>query len=118
MGLLIKIADKLEKRKFVKEAIRDRADLTAFKEPPSARVIIGISLILLSYLIGWPAVAFFGIIAIYFENPLIVIIGGPLIYGFSYIVLFAGTYLAGAKYVKEFLRWAIRIAVERLRKNQ
>ena len=77
-------------------------------------MILGIILIGFSYLIGWPAVALFGILSIYFGQPLILIIGGPVIYGISHLVFIAGLYLAGARYSYVFLRWATRKALEKV----
>ena len=44
---------------------------------------------------------------------LLLVIGGPVLYGLSHLVFILGMYLAGAKYTKIFLRWATRVAVER-----
>jgi len=98
---------------YVRSAIRDKADLSAFKKKPTVRIILGISAIGFSYIIAWPAISVLGIISIYLNKPLLVVIGGPLLYGLSHLVFLLGMYLAGAKYTKIFLRWATRMVVEK-----
>ncbi|HOO71367.1 MAG TPA: hypothetical protein PK926_06355 [Spirochaetota bacterium] len=109
-----KIAHRLIKIDYVKKAIDEKADLSVFREKPTLRIIIGIVLMAFSYVLGWPAVSFFGVLAIIFKEPLIAIIGGPVIYGISHLVFLAGFYLAGAQYSMIFLRWATRKGVEML----
>jgi len=99
---------------FVRTAMEERADLSAFRQRPSVRIIVGISAIGVSYIIGWPAVGLLGAISIYLNEPLIVMIGGPLTYGLSHLVFIVGMYLAGAQYARIFLRWATRVAMEKL----
>ncbi|WP_310601376.1 hypothetical protein [Desulfobulbus sp.] len=98
---------------FVRSAIAERADLSAFGEKPTARVLFGVLLIGLSFLLGWPAVAAMGLLSLHWETPWIVAIGGPLVYGFSHLVFLAGMYLSGAVYSLIFCRWLVRVAVER-----
>jgi hypothetical protein len=104
----------LSQKPFVRRAIAEKADLSAFNGPPSLKVIVGITAILFSYVIGWPAVTFIGGVAVYFEEPLIAAIGGPLIYALSHLVFLLGMYLAGAEYTWIFLRWATRVAMLKL----
>ncbi len=105
---------KLVENDFVRSAIEEKADLSAFTERPSIRVLAGIFAIAFSYVIGWPAVSFLGVVSVYWKEPLILIIGGPLIYGLSHVVFLVGMYLAGAEYSLIFLRWAVRVAAEKL----
>ena len=107
------IIKRISETEYVHSAIKDKADLSAFKKKPSVRVVLGISAIAFSYIIGWPAVAALGMLSIYLEKPLIVAIGGPLTYGLSHLVFLLGMYLAGYNYTKIFLRWATRVAVEK-----
>jgi hypothetical protein len=107
------IIKKFAETRYARSAIEDKADLSAFKKKPSARVVLGISTIAFSYIIGWPAVGALGMLSIYLEKPLIVAIGGPLTYGLSHLVFMLGMYLAGADYARIFLRWATRVTVER-----
>ena len=110
------LIDKIAKTRFVRSAVEEKADLSAFRERPTLRIILGVSAIGFSYIIGWPAVAFLGTLSIYFKEPLIVVIGGPVTYGLSHLVFLLGMYLAGAKYTRIFLRWAARVLVEKFSK--
>jgi hypothetical protein len=112
-----KILEKVAATRFVQKAITDQADLSPFRERPNPRTIAGISAIGISYIIGWPAVAFFGVISVHYEKPMIAIIGGPLTYGLSHLVFILGMYLAGADYTRVFLRWATRKTMEKLMGN-
>ena len=111
---LKKLLRYLSKKPFVRAAIAEKADLSAFNGPPTTKVIAGVAAILFSYVIGWPAVTFLGGVAVYFEEPLIAAIGGPLVYGLSHLVFLLGMYLAGAEYTWVFLRWATRVAMLKL----
>lgn len=91
----------------------ERADLSAFREKPTARVLLGVLAIGVSFLLGWPAVTALGVLSLYLETPWIVVIGGPLIYGFSHLVFLLGMYLSGAEYSLIFCRWLVRITMER-----
>ena len=108
------ILTKLAKTSFVRTAIEEQADLSAFKEKPSFAVITGVTLIIMGSLLGWPAVALLGIIAVKLGEPLIAVIGGPLVYGFSYILFMLGMYFSGTEYSLIFLRWLVRVIMEKL----
>mgnify|MGYP007046922474 CR=1 FL=1 len=112
-----KILEKAAATRFVRKAISDKADLSLFKERPTPRTIAGISAIGISYIIGWPAVVFLGVVSLHYEKPMIAIIGGPLTYGLSHLVFILGMYLAGADYTRVFLRWATRKTMEKLMGN-
>ena len=107
------IIKKIAETGYVRSAIEDQADLSAFKEKPSIQIIIGLSVMGLSYIIGWPAISALGIVSVYLNKPLLIAIGGPLLYGLSHLVFMLGMYLAGYNYTKIFLRWATRVAVEK-----
>jgi hypothetical protein len=118
MNIRKKLADYFLKKPYVYNAVLEQADLKAFTKKPERKIfiktVIGFILILFSYIIGWPAVIFLGIISYSLRQPLLVIIGGPVVYGFSHLVFWAGMYLAGVHYTKIFLRWAVRIGFEKL----
>jgi hypothetical protein len=99
---------------YVQRAIEERADLNAFKQRPSLRVVAGVGAIMFSYVIGWPLIAVLGAVSIHLNQPLVVAVGGPLAYGLSHLVFLLGMYLAGAEYSMIFLRWATRVAVVKL----
>ena len=98
---------------FVRSAIEERANLDAFKEKPTLTVLVGVFAIVISFPLGWPSVAALGILSIKLQTPWIVVVGGPLIYGFSHLVFLFGMYLSGAVYSLIFCRWLTRVAMER-----
>lgn len=109
-----RVIRKIAATAYVRRALEEKADLSAFKKKPSARILLGVFLIGFSYVIGWPAITALGALAVAFENPLVVLIGGPLAYGLSHLVFIAGMALSGAEYSAIFLRWATRVLMEKL----
>ncbi len=112
--LFVKWIIRIVEIEFVRKAITDNADLAAFKGRPSPRVLLGVFLICLGSLLGWPAVAVLGVLAVKFQEPLLAVVGGPLVYGISYVVFGLGMYFSGAKYSLIFLRWLTRITVQKM----
>ena len=109
-----RLVQRLAATGYVRRAIEERADLSAFKQRPSLRVVSGVGAILFSYVIGWPLIAVLAAASIHFNQPLVVAVGGPVAYGLSHLVFLLGMYLAGAEYSMIFLRWATRMAVVKL----
>lgn len=107
---ILKIAD----TGFVRSAMAERADLSAFKEKPTARVLSGVFAIATSYIIGWPAVAVLGYLSVKLQKPWLAVVGCPLTYGLSHLVFLLGMYLCGAVYTMIFLRWLTRVTMEKL----
>lgn len=99
---------------FVRSAIEEQVDLSVFKDKPTPKVLAGLFAMGFSYIIGWPAIALLGIVSVNLREPLLVVIGGPLLYGLSHLVFILGMYLAGAVYSVIFLRWLTRVSMERL----
>lgn len=114
MQMIKKIAKGVAKTKWASKAISEGADLRAFKEKLSARMLFGIFLMGVSYIIGWPAIGLFAGLSLYWHQPLIIVIGGPLLFGLAHLIFLAGMYLAGGKYIMAFLRWATRVTLEKL----
>jgi ABC-type microcin C transport system permease subunit YejB len=114
VNIIKKAALYFARKEFCKTAINEHADLSIFKEKLTASVIAGLILIIISYLIGIPAVFIIGGIAAWLKNPAFGVIGIPLIYGFSWLLLMLGLYLAGPKYGKAFNRWAVRVILEKI----
>ncbi len=112
-----KIVAKLVSLRFVRRALEEKADLSAFKQKPTLRVIFGVGFIALSYLIGWPLIALLTTISVYYKEPLIAVIGGPAAYIMSHLTFIFGMYLAGARYSWIFLRWVTRVAMLKLLKR-
>ena len=114
LNIIKKLANCIAKSKFASKAIDDRADLSAFKGNPTAKNYVGIFLICFSYILGFPAIGLFGALSIYWNEPKLIIIGGPLLFVIAQLVFLAGMYLAGGKYLMVFFRWATRVTLEKL----
>ena len=112
--MIKKSIQKIAATGFVRSALEDQADLSAFKEKPTPRIIFGLLAIIVSYIISWPAIAALGLLAIKLHKPWVVIVGGPLTYGLSHLVFLLGMYLCGAVYSLIFLRWLTRVSMEKL----
>ncbi len=93
---------------FVQEALAADIDLRMIKRRPTAKEKFGIFIILLSYVLGWPAVAGFGLLSMYLKEPLVLVIGGTAIYGFSHLMFIAGLYIAGKEYARVLLQWSVK----------
>jgi len=108
----------LARRPYVARAIEEQADLSAFDHKPSLPLVVGLILIGLSFLVGgWPTIAAIGVVAAWFEEPLIFVIGGPAAYGASWGIWGLGMLISGkesVKYGNHFARWGVRRLVERL----
>ena len=103
-----KIAKYLTGRKYIIEILENPTDLSEFKERPTKRLITGLILIGLSYIIGWPAVAALSVLAAWSREPMIAVIGCPTTYGLSYLVFIVGAWLARAPhYIGTLARYTI-----------
>jgi len=112
--MIRKIAGRLARAKYIREAFENPTDLKELRRRPTNRMLAGLILVGFSYLIGWPAVAAFGILAAYLREPAIAVIGGPAIYGLSHVVFLIGAWLAGAHYVKILTSYITRILFEKI----
>jgi len=97
---------------FVRAAIREKADLAPFRAKPSLTVLLGVFCIIISFPLGWPAVVFFGYLAIRWHNPWLAAVVGPAVYAFSHFLFLFGMWLSGMTYTLVLCRWLARIVVE------
>jgi len=110
-----KMVKYLAGRKYIIEILENPTDLGEFNERPTKRLITGLILMGLSYVIGWPAVAALGVLAAWFREPMIAVIGCPTTYGLSYLVFIAGAWLARAPHYMGILaRYAIQNFLRKL----
>ena len=114
MSIIKNAALYFARKEYCRTAINEHADLSVFKEKLSGTVIIGLVLITISYLLGIPAVFIVGGIAAWLKSPILGVVGIPMIYGLSWLLLMLGIYLAGPKYGKALSRWATRIILEKI----
>ena len=114
MNLIRKIAQGIAKTKFASKAMHEKTDLRVFKEKPSAKVVLGILLMCMGYILGWPMIALFGLLSLSWNEPLILIVGGPLLFVVAHLIFLAGVYFAGGKYLMPLVRWVTRVTLKRL----
>jgi hypothetical protein len=112
--MIRKIAERLAKTKYVREAMEDPTELKDIRRERSTRMIVGLVLVGFSYIIGWPAVTALGILAVYSREPLVALVGGPIIYGFSHLVFLAGAWLAGARHARILIRYATKVLFRKI----
>jgi hypothetical protein len=110
-----KIAKYLAGKKYIIEILENPTDLSEFNERPTKRLITGLILMGLSYVIGWPAVAALSFLAVWFREPMIAVIGCPTTYGLSYLVFIVGAWLARAPhYMGTLARYTIQFFLRKL----
>jgi hypothetical protein len=114
LSIIKKAALYFARKEFCRTAINEHAGLSIFKEKLTGTVIFGLVLIFLGYFLGIPAVFIVGGIAAWLNNPKLGVVGIPLIYGFSWLLLMLGLYLAGPQYGKALSRWAVRVILEKI----
>jgi ABC-type spermidine/putrescine transport system permease subunit II len=114
LSILKKTAQYFARKSFCRNAIDQHANLSAFRERLTLPRVIGLILIAFSYVIGLPAVVALGVMAVKLDEPLIGIIGGPLIYGLSTLIFIIGIKLAGKQYLVALSRWLARIILEKI----
>lgn len=110
-----KISQYLAGKKFIQKILANPVDLSEFKERPTPRLITGLILMGLSFIMGWPAVAALSVLAIWLREPLIAIIGCPTTYALSYVVFIIGAWLSRAPhYMGTLARYSIQSFFRRL----
>ena len=114
MNIIKKSALYFARKEFCRAAINDHADLSIFKEKLTGTVIVGLIIILISYFLGIPAAFIVGGIAAWLKSPAFGVIGIPLVYGLSWLLLMLGIYLAGPQYGRALSRWAVRVILEKI----
>jgi len=114
LSIIKKAALYFARKEFCRNAICEHADLSIFREKLTATVIVGLVLIFCGYFLGIPAVFIVGGIAAWLKSPMFGVVGIPLIYGVSWLLLMLGIYLAGPKYSKALGRWVVRIVLEKV----
>jgi len=77
-------------------------------------VTIGILLIVVSYIIVIPLFFIVGVIAAKLRKPMVGVIGIPLAYGFSWLIMMLGMYLTGPEYAKTLGKYVVRVVLEKI----
>jgi len=87
----------LRERGFVQRALTTPVDPMLLRRPP-LRIVIGLSLLGASYVLGWPAIIALGAVATWLRRPQLML-GGPVLYGLSWLVFAIGLVFIGSKSV-------------------
>ncbi|HON58465.1 MAG TPA: hypothetical protein PLT45_02910 [Smithella sp.] len=115
MNVIKKVGLYFANKEFCRAALCDRADLKSiFRGKLSPSVVAGLVLIVISFIIGIPAMVVVGVASAWLKSPLMGLVGIPLVYGISWLMLMLGLYLAGSRYGMAFLRWATRVILEKI----
>ncbi len=114
MKIIKKAAWYFARKEFCRRAIAEQADLGIFKKKPSPRIVCGLVLIAVSYVIGLPAAVIVSVYAASRGDALLAAVFGPLLYGLSWLLFLAGVYLAGPEYGRALSRWFARISLEKI----
>jgi hypothetical protein len=101
------MARRLARTKFGQKALTRPDGLGILKQKPTTRVYGGLALMALSFS-GLPALAFLGYLSVKMSKPLIIAVGGPVVFILVHIMFGVGVYLAGQNYAMEALLWATK----------
>ena len=69
---------------------------------------MGLVLLVMSFLISLPVLAFLSYLSVILTKPIIIVVGGPVVFLLVHIMFGVGVYLAGNNYVLEMLHWATK----------
>lgn len=109
------ISQYLAGKNFIQKMMEHPADLSEFKERPTPRLIVGLILMVLSFLLGWPAVFALSFLAVRLQEPLIAVFGCPTTYGLSYVVFFIGAWMARAPhYLNTLTRYTMQSFLKKI----
>ena len=108
MSLLRFLARKLAQTKFGQTSLTKPDGLSILKPQPSTRVYVGLVLMVMSFLIGLPALAFLSYLSVKLSKPMTIAVGGPVVILFVHILFGVGVYLAGHNYASKVLQWATK----------
>ena len=114
MNIVKKTAAYFARKEFCRNAINECADLSLLKEKHTLGVTIGIVLIVLSYIIVLPLFFMVGLMAARLRKPMVGVIGIPLAYGFSWLIMMLRMYLTGPEYAKTLGKCVVRVVLEKI----
>ena len=108
MVLLRSFARRLARTKFGQKSLTKPDGLSILKQQPGARVYVGLVLLAMSFLISLPILAFLSYLSVKSTKPMIIAVGGPVVFLLVHIMFGAGVYLAGKNYALEVLHWTTK----------
>ncbi len=75
-------------------------------------------MIAFSYVIGLPTAIILSIIVAAHSDAITATIAASLLYGISWLIFMVAMYLAGPEYGKALSRWAVRVILEKILKDE
>ena len=108
MSLLRTFAHKLANTTFGQKSMAKADIQSILKQQPSMRVYVGLFITTISCFISLPALAFLTYLSVKLSKPVIVAIGGPIVFLLVHIMFGYGVYLSGKNYAKEVLQVATK----------
>ena len=99
---------------YVRSAIASRASLSELRRQHNRRLVLGLTLVILGLVLGFPVVGLLGLLAATLQEPLLVTAVAPAIYVLSWILFGVGSLLGGGealRQVKAFNRWLTSVVV-------
>jgi hypothetical protein len=111
------IADVIARTRFGQALVTRETMPVVSMDRPSNRIAFGVVLIAASYILGWPAVGACAAIALHLKSPLVLAVGGPAFYGFSWIVWSLGMYLVGRESYEALQKLWLRALWRFLKRN-
>jgi len=81
---------------------------SVFKQQPGIRVYFGLFLLTLSCVISIPALAILTYLSAKSSQPMLIVVGGPVVFLLVHIMFGFGVYLAGKNYAVEVLQVATK----------
>jgi hypothetical protein len=114
LSIIKKTAVYFARKEFCRNAINERADLAVLRQTHTLPEKIGIFLIVFSFVMVIPSFFIVGLIAADLKKPMVGIIGIPVAYGISWLILMLGMYLTGPRYAKALRHWVISIVLGKI----
>jgi len=107
------MARRLARTRFGRKALSQPDGPGILKQKPTPRIYCGLALMGLSYVTGLPGLALLSYLSVKTGRPLIMAVGGPVVFGLVHIMFGVGVYLAGQNYAMAALLWATRRFLEK-----
>jgi len=103
------LARRLARTAFGQKALsRPDGRLSLLQRKPGTRVYIGLALITSSCLACLPALAFLSYLSVKVSKPIMLVVGGPVIFIVAHMIFGAGVFLAGQNFAMEMLLWTTK----------
>ena len=115
MALLRSFARLLARTRFGKTSLNKQDGQITIRRQPGTRVYIGLVLLVISLLMGLPALALLGYLSAKLSKPMMIAVGGPIVVLLVHVMFGIGVYLAGRNYLVEMLHWVTKRFLQKYR---